>query len=141
MISYTKTVQGKTKHFLMLVNYERTSDVIPVSELEAARTRPGLEKQVPYGQITGVDVTEAPLAGVLRLDNLDDNSFVAVRRDLQHDTLQLVSIGNQLSFRLSDHLSEFTFPDFDFKGNTPQHQYINMMLKNEGLSEFIKASE
>src|SRR6185312_4589687 len=80
MISYTKTVQGKTRRFLMLVNYERTSDVIPVSELEAARARPGLEKQVPYGQITGVDVTEAPLAGVLRLDNLDDNSFVAVRR-------------------------------------------------------------
>lgn len=141
MISYTKTVQGKTMRFLMLVNYERTSDVIPVSELEAARARPGLEKPVPYGQITGVDVTEAPLAGVLRLDNLDDNSFVAVRRDLQHDTLQLVSMGNDLSFRLSDHLSEFTFPDFDFKGNAPQHQYINMLLKNEGLSEFIKASK
>lgn len=141
MISYTKTVQGKTRRFLMLVNYERTSDVIPVSELEAARTRPGLEKPVPYGQITGVDVTEAPLAGVLRLDNLDDHSFVAVRRELQHDTLQLVSMGNDLSFRLSDHLSEFTFPDFSFKGNTPQHQYIDMLLKNEGLPEFIKASK
>ena len=76
---------------------------------QAARARPGLEKQVPYGEITGVAVSEAPLAGVMRLDNLDDKSFVAVRRDLQQDELQLVSMGKGLSFRLSDHISEFIF--------------------------------
>jgi len=125
----------------MLVNYNRIADVIPVSELEAAQVRPGIEKQVPYGQITGLAMEEAPLAGVMRLDNLDDKSFVVVRRDLQKDALQLVSMGKDLSFRLTDHISEYTFPDFSFKGKAPQQKYVNMLLKNEELPEFIKATE
>jgi hypothetical protein len=141
MISFTKTEQGKTKDFLMLVNYNRVADVIPVSELDAARVRPGIEKQVPYGQITGLTMAEAPLAGVTRLDNLDDKSFVVVRRDLQHDALQLVSMGKDLSFRLTDHVSEYSFSDFSFKGKRPAQQYINMLLTNEDLPEAIKAPE
>jgi hypothetical protein len=141
MVSFTRTEQGKTKDFLMLVNYNRQGDVIPVSELEAARVRPGIEKQVPYGQITGLAMTEAPLAGAMRLDNLDDKSFVVVRRDLQQDELQLVSMGKNLSFRLTDHISEYTFPAFSFKGKRPQQEYINMLLKDEDLPEFIKGAE
>ncbi|WP_445143534.1 hypothetical protein [Dyella sp. Tek66A03] len=141
MVSFTRTEQGKTKDFLMLVNYNRVADVIPVAELEAARVRPGIEKQVPYGQITGLELGEAPLAGVMRLDNLDDKSFVVVRRDLQQDELQLVSMGKNLSFRLTDHVSEYSFPDFSYKGKGPAQQYINMLLKDEDLPEFIKASE
>ena len=145
MVSYTKTEQGKTQTYLMLVNYNRVSNVIPVSELEAARARPGIEKPVPFGQITGINVMEAPLAGAMRLDNLDDNSFVMVRRDLQHDALQLVSMGKDLTFRLSDHVSEYAFPDFSFKGSEFQKKYIkprqDMLLKDEGFPELIKASE
>lgn len=141
MISFTRTEQGKTKDFLMLVNYNRVADVIPVAELDGARVRPGIEKQVPYGQITGLTMAEAPLAGVMRLDNLDDKSFVVVRRELQHDALQLVSMGKDLSFRLTDHLSEYSFSDFSFKGKRPAQQYINMLLTNEELPEYIKASE
>lgn len=141
MVSYTQTEQGKTQDFLMLVNYNRVSNIIPVSELEAARVRPGIEKQVPYGKITGLEVSEAPLAGVMRLDNLDDKSFIVVRRDLQHDELQLVSMGKDLSFRLSDHISEYSFPDFSFKGYATQQQYINMLLKDEGFPDLIKSAE
>jgi hypothetical protein len=145
MIPYSITVRGKTENFLMLVNFNRVSNVIPVAELEAARVRPGIETQVPFGQISGVDVMEAPLAGALRIDNLDDKSFAVVRRDLQQDLLQLVSIGKDLSFRMSDHVSEYAFPDFSFKGNTFQQRNIkprqDMLLKDEGLPDLIKAPE
>lgn len=145
MIPYSTTVGGKTESFLMLVNFNRVSDVIPLPELEAARARPGIEKQVPFGQIAGVHVMEAPLAGAMRIDNLDDNSFAVVRRDLQRDSLQLVSIGKDLSFRMSDHVSEYAFPDFSFKGNTFQQKYIkprqDRLLKDEGLPDLVKAPE
>ena len=145
LIAYSMTTQGGSKDFLMLVNYNRVSNVIPVAELDAARLRPGIEKQVPFGQITGIDAMEAPLAGAMRLDNLDDKSFIMVRRELQHDALQLVSMGKDLSFRLSDHVSEYAFPDFSFKGNAFQQQNIkprqDMLLKDEELSDMIKASE
>ena len=38
----------------------------------------------------------AAVAGVLRIDNLDEQSFIAVRRNLERDALQLVTIGKDL---------------------------------------------
>lgn len=145
MISYSKTEQGKTEDFLLLVNFQRGASVIPVSQVEAASVRPGMDKVVPFGQIAGMDVTPAPLAGVMRIDNLDDKSFIVVRRRLETDALQLVSIGKDLSFRLSDFLSEYAFQDYSFKGNEFQLKYIkprqDMMLKDEGFADHIKPSE
>lgn len=145
MISYTKTEQGKTEDFLLLVNFDRVSNIIPVSQLEAAGARPGMEKQVPFGQIAGLDVMQAPLAGTLRVDNLDERSFVVVRRRLEKDALQLVSIGKELSFRLTDHVSEYAFSGYSFKGDAFQLQNIkprqDMLLNDEGFPDLIKPSE
>lgn len=145
MISYSRTEQGKTEDFLLLANFDRVSNIIPVSQLEATGSRPGIEKQVPFGQLAGVEVTQAPLAGTLRLDNLDEKSFVVVRRRLEKDALQLVSIGKELSFRLTDHVSEYAFAEYSFKGNDFQLQNIkprqDMLLKDEGFPDLIKASE
>ncbi|SEU16904.1 hypothetical protein [Variovorax sp. OV084] len=145
MIAYSRTEQGKTEDFLLLANFDRVSNVIPVSQLEATGSRPGIEKQVPFGQLAGVEVMQAPLAGTLRLDNLDEKSFVVVRRRLEKDALQLVSIGKELSFRLTDHVSEYAFAEYSFKGDNFQLQNIkprqDMLLKDEGFPDLIKASE
>jgi hypothetical protein len=145
MISYSKTAEAKTEDFLLLVNFERGANVIPVSEVEAASSRPGMDKIVPYGQIAGMDVTSAPLAGVMRVDNLDAKSFIVVRRQLEKDALQLVTIGKELSFRLSDHLSEYAFQEFSYKGDAFQLKYVkprlDMILKDEGFADHIKPSE
>ena len=145
LIAYTKTDQGKTEEFLMLVNFERGSSIIPVSELEAASARPGIETIVPYGKVVGLDVMPAPLAGTMRLDNLDEKSFVVVRRRLEKDALQLVTVGKELSFRLTDHISEYAFPQYSFIGDAWQLQYIkpgqDMLLEHEGFADHIKASE
>jgi len=145
MITYTTTEQGKTEDFVLLVNFDRVSNVIPVAQLEAADARPGIEKRVPFGQISGLDVAQAPLVGTLRVDNLDEKSFVMVRRRLEKDALQLVSMGKDLSFRLTDHVSEYAFAEYSFKGNTFQLQNIkprqDELLKDEGFPDLIKASE
>ena len=145
LIAYTKTDQGKTEDFLMLVNFERGSSIIPVSELEAASARPGIETLVPFGQIAGLDVMPAPLAGTMRLDNLDEQSFIVVRRRLEKDALQLVTIGKELSFRLTDHISEYAFPQYSFKGDAFQLKYVkprlDMLLEHEGFADHIKASD
>jgi hypothetical protein len=145
MIAYTKTDQGKTEHFLMLVNFERGSSIIPVSELEAASARPGIETLVPFGQIAGLDVIPAPLVGTMRLDNLDEKSFIVVRRRLEKDALQLVTVGKELTFRLTDFISEYAFPQYSFKGDAFQLRHIkprqDMLLEHEGFADHIKASE
>jgi hypothetical protein len=145
LIAYTKTGQGKTEDFLMLVNFHLGASVIPVSEVEAASARPGIETVVPFGQTAGLSVMPAPLAGTMRVDNLDEASFIVVRRQLEKDALQLVTISKELSFRLSDFLSEYAFPQYSFKGNAFQLQHIkprqDRLLEHEGFADHIKASE
>ena len=144
LITYTKTEQGKTEDYLLLVNFERGSSIIPVTQLEAAGARPGIETVVPFGQVVGLDVVPAPLVGTIRVDNLDEKSFIVVRRRLQKDALQLVTIGKELSFRLTDFVSEYAFPQYSFKGNAFQLKYIkprqDMLLEQEGFADQIKAS-
>jgi hypothetical protein len=104
-----------------------------------------METVVPFGQIVGLDVTPAPLAGAMRIDNLDEQSFIVVRRRLENDALQLVTIGKELTFRLSDFVSEYAFPQYSFKGNDFQLKYIkprqDMLLVHEGFADQIKPSE
>lgn len=145
MISYTMRVGDKTEDYMMLVNFNRVSNVIPVSELRAANARPGIDKVVSFGQIAGLEVQQAPLAGALRIDNLDEQSFVLVRRRLETDALQLVSLGKDLSFRMTDHVSEYAFRGYSFKGDTWQQQNIkprqDILLRREGVPELIKRTE
>lgn len=145
LIAYTKTDQGKTEDLLMLVNFGRGASVIPVSQVQAASTRPGIETPVPFGQIAGLDAMPAPLVGAMRIDNLDEKSFIVVRRQLEKDALQLVTISKDLSFRLSDHLSEYAFQEYRFKDNEFQLKYVkprlDMILKDEGFEDHIQPSE
>jgi hypothetical protein len=143
MISYTKVEQGRTEEFLMLINFQLGASVIPVSQVAAASGRPGLDTLVPFGQIAGLDVTPAPLAGALRLDNLDEKSFIVVRRRLETDALQLVTVSKELSFRFTDFVSEYAFPEFSFKGDSFQLMNIkprqDMLLTHEGFADQIKS--
>ena len=100
---------------------------------------------MPFGQTAGLDVMPAPLAGTMRLDNLDEKSFIVVRRRLEKDALQLVTVGKELSFRLTDFISEYAFPQYSFKGDEFQLWHIkprqDMLLKHEGFADHVRASE
>jgi hypothetical protein len=116
-----------------------------VSQVAAANARPGIDKLVPFGEIAGLDVMPAPLAGALRLDNLDEKSFIVVRRRLEKDALQLVSVSKELSFRFTDFVSEYAFPGYRFKGDSFQLTNIkprqDMLLKDEGFADQIKSAD
>jgi hypothetical protein len=143
LITYSTSENGQSHDYLMLLNFERGGSAIPLSQVEAANAKPGLESPVSYSQLAGLDPIAAPLAGAIRIDNLDDQSFIVVRRRLEEDRLQLVSVGKDLPFRLTDFISEYTFPSYSFKGDAFQLEYakprIDEMLKQEGFADHIQS--
>ena len=144
MISYSgKDPSGKSQDMLLLLNYERTANIVPVSEVEAANGKPGIEKPVPAGQIVGVQAIQAPLVGATRIDNLDDKLFIVVRRALEKDALQLVSFDKAMQFRVSDFISEYNFPQYRYDNAEFQLKYFkpgqDMLMKQEGFSDLIKS--
>ena len=146
MISYSaKDPSGKPQDMLMLLNYHRSGNIIPVSEVEAANEKPGIDKPVPAGQIVGVQETPAPLVGATRIDNLDDQFFIVVRRALEKDALQLVSFDKAMLFRLTDFVSEYDFPQYRYNNDEFQLKYFkpahDILMKQEGFPELIGSHE
>ena len=149
MISYSsKDPSGKPQDMLMLLNYHRSGNIIPVSEVEAVNGKPGIDKPVPAGQIVGVQETQAIEAEQLSLallaaliDNLDDQFFIVVRRALEKDALQLVSFDRAMLFRLTDFVSEYDFPQYSYNNVEFQLKYFkpahDILMKQEGFPELI----
>lgn len=142
MIAYTGAGENGPEDFLLVLNFNRGASVIPVSQVEAANDGPGIEKVVRYGTIAGLNPTPAPLAGAMRIDNLDEKSLILVRRRLETDALQLVTVNKGLSFRLSDFVSEYSFPEFRFESDTFQFKFVkprlDAMLMDEGFPNALR---
>ena len=142
MVSYTQTRDGKTTPYVLLVNYERSADVMPVSAIAAADAKPEMSQPVPFGKIEGIEPQQAPFAGVVRVDNLDDTFLVALRNDVQTAKTQLVTFDKIFQFRLSDFVSEYNFPSYSYAKSDFQTKYIkpvqDTLKKQEGFAAEVK---
>jgi hypothetical protein len=125
MLAYTAEVNGQPMEFVLVSNSMRSSDAVPLAEIEAANARARLSKMVPFGETSGVRSTPLPLAGVFRIDHQDAARFVALRRNMETGTSELVSIAKGLYLRRSDFIAEYNFPGYSYRANGPvQTDYL-----------------
>ncbi len=114
MISFNSTGQSGTTTNILLTNYERSADLMPVSTVSDANSGPGLTQWVPFGQIQGIQPEALPLSGVKRIDNLSDQYVVALRDKVEWSKMQLVTYDKSYFFRSSDYVSEYAFPGYHY---------------------------
>jgi len=114
MISFNSTGQGGTTSNILLTNFQRSADLMPVSAIADAAARPGMNQWVPFGQIQGIQPQAMPLAGVVRIDNLDDKYVVALRNNVESGKTQLVTYNKAYFLRVSDFVQEYAFPDYKY---------------------------
>ena len=143
MVSFSQTGQdGKSTPYILLANYERSANMIPLADIAAAAAKPGLSTQVPFGEMKGPDGRQMPFAGVIRADNLDDKFLLVVRNNVQHGTSELVTFDKSFQFRLSDFVSEYNFPTYDYSKSPFQTKYIkpvqDTLKKEEGFAADVK---
>ena len=143
MIAFDQTGQdGKTTPYILLANYARSANMMPVAAIAASEAQPGFSQPVPFGQIKGPDGQQVPLAGVTRIDNLDDKYLLTVRNDVQHGQTELVSFDKSFLFRLSDFVSEYNFPAYSYTTSEFQTKYIkpvqDTLKREEGFAADVR---
>ncbi|MEO0653383.1 MAG: hypothetical protein AAFY77_00790 [Pseudomonadota bacterium] len=110
-----QNMQGGTDQFVLVVNREMDADLIAYDALGAAAAGPGITSPVPYlGATSGVTTTPLPLSGVVHAVDQDTQFILALRRNLDTGAMELVSFRKGAFFRLSDFISEYNFPDYDY---------------------------
>jgi len=137
MISFNSPGQNGTTANILLTNYERSASLMPVSAVADAASRPSMNQWVPFGQIQGIQPEPLPLAGVVRIDNLDDKYVVALRNNVEWNKTQLVTYNKSYFLRVSDFVQEYAFPDYKypsgFQANVIQ-PIENQLMREEGYT-------
>ncbi len=120
--------QKQPEDFVLIVHKERNADLIRVADLAAAAKKDGLATPVLWGQ-AGVPTRALPLSGVLHVADQDEQFIVTLKRNLETGDVDLVSFRKGAYFRLSDFISEYNFPDYEYRVEQDFYRTFQNLLK------------
>ncbi|MEO1593946.1 MAG: hypothetical protein AAFS02_01725 [Pseudomonadota bacterium] len=140
VIAFTAAdMQGKVDSYVLVVNREMAADLITFDALTEAVAGEGLSTPVPYlGATAGVPTTTLPLAGVMQAADQDTQFILTMRRNIDNGATELVSFRKGAFFRLSDFISEYNFPDYEYKDDQfsqGTRMFQNMLKADEGYPD------
>ncbi|MEL6447813.1 MAG: hypothetical protein AAFQ62_07735 [Pseudomonadota bacterium] len=129
-------MERQPEEFVLVINREMSANLIKMEDVAKA---PGLTTAFSgLGDTLGVEGTHVPFAGTLQADNQDAQFILALRRNIDTGDVDLISSMKGVYFRLSDFVSEYTFPDYEYAENQRGTQMFHNMIKPiEGYPELV----
>ncbi|MEO0616914.1 MAG: hypothetical protein AAFY69_12360 [Pseudomonadota bacterium] len=129
-------MERQPEDFVLVINREMSANLIKMEDLAEA---PGLTQAFAgLGDTLGVEGTHVPFAGTLQADDQDAQFILALRRNIDTGDVDLISSMKGVYFRLSDFVSEYTFPDYEYSENQKGTQMFHNMIKPiEGYPELV----
>ncbi|UWQ81518.1 hypothetical protein K3725_20140 (plasmid) [Leisingera sp. S132] len=116
------------EEYVLVINKERDADLIRVADLAEASKGEGLSSPELWGD-AGVKTAARPLGAVLQADDQDEQFLVTLKRNLDTGDVDLVSFRKGAYFRLSDFVSEYNFPDYQYVEEQEFFRNFQNMLK------------
>ncbi|WP_229259000.1 hypothetical protein [Duganella flavida] len=131
--------QGDTEYAL-LVNSSRSADLLSAAELGNGAAAPGLNTpiEVPAKPYSGVKALMTPMAATMRVDNLNPEQLLALRRDDATGQVQLVSVLKGAYLRLSDFVNEYDFADYRYPDGDRYRDFHKYARGLEGYPELAR---
>ena len=85
-------MQGNAAIYVLIIYREMDVDLITLADLTAAASAPGIVEPIPnLGATSGVTTTPIPLSGVLQAADQNAQFLLALRRNIDTGTMDLVS--------------------------------------------------
>ncbi|MBD2777786.1 hypothetical protein [Iningainema tapete] len=144
MVRFSAPGSDGVEDYVLISNKARSGMMLKLKDIMESNAGVGLSTpvQLPHQVTAGVAVSSVPLAGVMHIDNQDEQFFLTIRRDLDMGRLDLLSLRKGFYFRLSDFINEYDFPDYAYPDNAFQQNYVrnaHQILKtDEGYQDLIK---
>ncbi len=132
-------MERQPEQFVLVINREMSANLIKMDDLVAASKAPGIT--TPFkgmGYTMGVAQTQVPLSGVVQADDQDAQFILLLKRNIDSGDMELLSSMKGAYFRLSDFVSEYNFPDYEYPENQKfTQQFHNLTKTIEGYPELI----
>ncbi len=131
--------EGNAATYVLVINREMDADLISLADLTAAAAGPGITEPIAaLGDTKGVATTPLPMSGVMQAADQDAQFLLTLRRNMDTGAMDLVSFRKGAYFRLSDFVSEYNFPDYQYADNQFSdglRMFQNMLKADEGFSD------
>ena len=144
MITYMAQEQdGSFDKKLLVTNRHRSGSLISVKDIAEAMQGEGLAGQTGFsGAPAGLNIFPAPTSSTLHIDNQNQMMVALLNRNLETGGLELVSEVKGVFLRLSEFVSEYDFPDYQYDEKQAMTQQFHDMIKPmEGYPELASDNE
>ncbi|TQF70033.1 hypothetical protein [Pseudoalteromonas luteoviolacea] len=120
----------KQEEFVLVINKERSADLIRVADLTAANAKKGLSTPEMWAK-AGVPTRPVPLSGVLQAADQDSQFIATLKRNISTGDIDLVSFRKGAYFRLNDFISEYNFKDYQYYPEQEMFRNFQNLLKTD----------
>lgn len=142
VLSFTAyDMQQNASQFVLVINRELQADLISLDAVTQAASGPGLTNQVPMMSEAGVETSQIPMSGVFQAADQDPQFLLTLKRNLDTGTMDLVSFRKGVYLRLSDFISEYDFPDYEYadnQGGEFMRGFHNLLKAEEGFPDLME---
>lgn len=120
----------KQEDYVLVINKERSADLIKVADLTAANKKEGLSTPEMWAK-AGVPTRPIPLSGVLQAADQDVQFIATLKRNITTGDIDLVSYRKGAYFRLNDFISEYNFKDYQYYPEQEMFRNFQNLLKTD----------
>ena len=139
MITYMSQEQdGSFDEKLLVTHKHRSGSLISMKDVAKSATGKGMAgtmANMPTGT-EGMTILHTPTASILHIDNQNQMMVTILKRNLETGGLDLVSELKGVFLRLSEFISEYDFPSYEYDEKQQQTKQFHDMIKPmEGYPE------
>ena len=136
LVVTTQGFDGTMSKSLLVTHKNRGGSMIPFSAVEAGANGNGMAGQQAMFASGLEGIQEIPTANVMQIDIQNAQMLGILRRNIETGAIDLVSELTGTFLRLSDFISEYDFPDYQYpESQEPTKQYHDMVKQMEGYPE------
>lgn len=142
VLSFTAyDMQQNASQFVLVINRELQADLISLDAVTQAADGPGLSTPVAMMSEAGVETSQIPMSGVYQAADQDQQFLLTLKRNLDTGAMDLVSFRKGMYLRLSDFISEYDFPDYEYadnQGGEAIRGFHNLLKAEEGFPDLME---
>ncbi|MEM6643420.1 MAG: hypothetical protein AAF616_10605 [Bacteroidota bacterium] len=136
LVVTTQGFDGSMSKSLLVTHKNRGGSMIPLNSVETGAKGDGMAGQRAMFASGLEGIQEIPTANVMQLDVQNPQMLGIIRRNIDTGAIDLVSELTGTFLRLSDFISEYDFPDYEYpEVQAPTKQYHDMVKQMEGYPE------
>ena len=132
-----KDPQGNMQEVALVINKARGPMLFNFSDLTESSEKPGLTEAVGFNS-AGTPYFQPAIGGTYQLENLGDTHLLTLRRNTETGESELFSYMKGFYFRLTDHISDYIYPDYIYGEKGELWRPVQNILKiDEGHPETV----